>query len=130
MAQTSKPIDVASSRQQHTGNHEKPGPERCGSDRHGGTRHCAENVEPTSGARSQEKEKIAKLSSAALRSPLDNKFVRQEKLQTLVVTFILKGFTSPSQVVCNEHVTDLQTPFVLPALRQGDCPDQLRLARS
>ncbi|MBV9860595.1 MAG: hypothetical protein JO267_00440 [Alphaproteobacteria bacterium] len=32
--------------QQHTGNHDKPGPERGGSDRHGGTRHGAENVEP------------------------------------------------------------------------------------
>jgi hypothetical protein len=40
------PIDVTKARQQqHTGNHDKPGPERGGSDRHGGTRHGAENVE-------------------------------------------------------------------------------------
>ena len=39
-------IDVTKARQQqHTGNHDKPGPERGGSDRHGGTRHGAENVE-------------------------------------------------------------------------------------
>lgn len=31
--------------QQHTGNHGKPGPERGGADRHGGTRDGAENVE-------------------------------------------------------------------------------------
>src|SRR4051794_20592291 len=38
------PIDVTRARQQqHTGNHDKPGPERGGSDRHGGTRHGAEN---------------------------------------------------------------------------------------
>ena len=41
--------------QQHTGSHEKPGPEAGGSDRHGGTRHGAENVEPTSPARSGKK---------------------------------------------------------------------------
>src|SRR5436190_15617462 len=42
-----EPIDVTKARQQqHTGNHDKPGPERGGSDRHGGTRHGAENVEP------------------------------------------------------------------------------------
>jgi hypothetical protein len=39
------PIDVTKERQQHTGNHDKPGPERVGSDRHGGTRHGAENGE-------------------------------------------------------------------------------------
>ena len=33
-------IDVTKARQQqHTGNHDKPGPERGGSDRHAGTRH-------------------------------------------------------------------------------------------
>ena len=37
--------------QQHTGSHDKPGPEAGGSDRHGGTRHGAENVEPTSPGR-------------------------------------------------------------------------------
>ena len=35
----------------HTGNHNKPGPETGGSDRHGGTRHGAENVEPASSDR-------------------------------------------------------------------------------
>jgi len=45
------PIDVTKARQrQHTGNHGKPGPERGGSDRHGGTQHGAENVEPASSA--------------------------------------------------------------------------------
>jgi len=34
--------------QQHTGNHDKPGPEQGGADRHGGTRDGAENVEPSS----------------------------------------------------------------------------------
>ena len=44
-------IDVTKARQQqHTGNHDKPGPERDGSDRHGGTRHGAENVEPAPSA--------------------------------------------------------------------------------
>jgi hypothetical protein len=33
--------------QQHTGNHGKPGEEAHGSDRRGGTRAGAENVEPT-----------------------------------------------------------------------------------
>ena len=43
-----KPQDVAATRQQqHTGNHDKPGPEKGGADRHGGTRDGAENVEPT-----------------------------------------------------------------------------------
>lgn len=32
--------------QQNTGNHDKPGEEARGSDRHGGTRAGAENVEP------------------------------------------------------------------------------------
>jgi hypothetical protein len=32
--------------QQHTGNHNKPGSERGGADRFGGTRAGAENVEP------------------------------------------------------------------------------------
>jgi hypothetical protein len=41
--------------QQHTGNHEKPGPERGGSDRHGGTRDGAENVEPASSSDPREK---------------------------------------------------------------------------
>ena len=40
------------SQQQHTGNHDKPEPEAGGSDRHGGTRDGAENVEPTSSDRS------------------------------------------------------------------------------
>jgi hypothetical protein len=45
------PINVTKARQQqHTGNHDKPGPERGGSDRHAGTRHGAENVEPASSA--------------------------------------------------------------------------------
>jgi hypothetical protein len=45
------PIDVTKAReQQHTGNHDKPGPEQGGSDRHGGTRHGAENVEPAPSA--------------------------------------------------------------------------------
>jgi hypothetical protein len=39
--------------QQHTGNHDKPGLEAGGSDRHGGTRDCAENPEPTSSDRSE-----------------------------------------------------------------------------
>lgn len=33
--------------QQHTGNHQKPGPESHGADERGGTRAGAENVEPT-----------------------------------------------------------------------------------
>lgn len=33
-------------RQQHTGSHDKPGKEAAGSDRRGGTRAGAENVEP------------------------------------------------------------------------------------
>jgi hypothetical protein len=39
--------------EQHTGNHNKPGPEAGGSERHGGTRHGAENVERTSSDRSE-----------------------------------------------------------------------------
>lgn len=35
----------AGDKQQHTGNHNKPGPERGGADKHGGTRDGAENVE-------------------------------------------------------------------------------------
>ena len=47
------PIDVTKARQQqHTGNHDKPGPEQGESDRHGGTRHGAENVEPAAPAQS------------------------------------------------------------------------------
>ena len=47
--QDSQP-DLAEVRQlQHTGNHGKPGPEKGGSDRHGGTRDGAENVEPVRG---------------------------------------------------------------------------------
>jgi hypothetical protein len=45
--------------QQHTGNHEKPGPEAGGSDRHGGTRDGAENVEPTSSDPSEKGRKKA-----------------------------------------------------------------------
>ncbi|MBV9862626.1 MAG: hypothetical protein JO267_10815 [Alphaproteobacteria bacterium] len=42
--------DVATIRQQqHTGNHDKPGPEKGGSDKHGGTRDGAENLEPSAG---------------------------------------------------------------------------------
>jgi hypothetical protein len=44
--------EVKTVRQQHTGNHSKPGAEADGSDRHGGTRHGAENVEPSSFDRS------------------------------------------------------------------------------
>jgi hypothetical protein len=54
MAEKPTNAEVETVRQdQHTGNHNKPGPEAGGSDRHGGTRHGAENVEPTSSDRSE-----------------------------------------------------------------------------
>jgi hypothetical protein len=50
MADNEKRREVGTVRQQqHTGNHDKPGPEQGGSDRHGGTRHGADNIEPASG---------------------------------------------------------------------------------
>jgi hypothetical protein len=54
MAEKPTHAEVETVRQdQHTGNHNKPGPEAGGSDRHGGTRHGAENVEPTVAMRSR-----------------------------------------------------------------------------
>lgn len=54
MAEKPTHADVENVRQQqHTGNHEKLGPEAGGSDRHGGTRDGAENLEPTSSERSE-----------------------------------------------------------------------------
>jgi len=47
MAEKPTRAEVETVRQeQHTGNHNKPGPEAGGSDRHGGTRHGAENQTP------------------------------------------------------------------------------------
>jgi hypothetical protein len=53
MAEKPADADVENMRQQHTGNHDKPGPEAGGGDRHGGTRDGAENLEPTSSDRSE-----------------------------------------------------------------------------
>jgi hypothetical protein len=53
MAEKPTGAEVETVRQeQHTGNHNKPGPDAGGSDRHGGTRQGVENLEPTSSDRS------------------------------------------------------------------------------
>jgi hypothetical protein len=55
MADNEKRSEVETVRQQqHTGNHDKPGPERGGSDRHGGTRHGADNIEPAASSQTPE----------------------------------------------------------------------------
>jgi hypothetical protein len=54
MAEKPTHADVNTTRQQqHTGNHDKLGPEAGGSDHYGGTRHGDENVEPSSSNRSE-----------------------------------------------------------------------------